>query len=317
MIDLHIHSNNSDGSYSVEDILKTAEKCNLQCISITDHDNCDAYDILRKIKKSKIYTGKIIKGIELKCAYNGRIIDVLGYNYNIRKMKKLLKKYYPEHGNLQEKYLKHFYEACKKMNLIVTPLEQLVWDRNKDWAAIVMYNEIKKYPENEQKCPNDMWESLESFKCNFVNNKNSGFYIDKTEDYPSLKECINIIHKAKGKAFLAHAFIYEWTQNKEEFLTSIINNYNLDGIECYYTKFTYNQVQFAIQLCREKNLYMSGGSDFHGENKPGISLGIGYGNLRVPNYILEDWNKIKLFERIFIKKHLMLPQTECNNERMI
>ena len=50
MIDLHIHSNNSDGSDSVEEILKKAQELKLHYISITDHDNCDAYDVLKKIK---------------------------------------------------------------------------------------------------------------------------------------------------------------------------------------------------------------------------------------------------------------------------
>ena len=63
MIDLHIHSNNSDGTDSVEDILKKAQEIGVNCISITDHDNCDAYDILKKVKINELYTGKIIKGI--------------------------------------------------------------------------------------------------------------------------------------------------------------------------------------------------------------------------------------------------------------
>lgn len=309
MIDLHIHSNNSDGSDSVEEILQKAQQHNLHYISITDHDNCDAYDILKKTKVNKLYSGTIIKGIELKCAYKGKVIDVLGYNYNVRKMKKFLKIYYPEHGVLQEKYLKHFYLACEKMGLILTPFEDLNWDRNKDWATILIYNEIKSHPENKEKCPEKMWESLDSFRYNYLYNSETDFYVDKTTDYPSLEECISIIHKAKGKAFLAHMFIYDWAKNKVEFVNEIIENYDLDGIECYYTKFSNEQTQYISSLCDEKNLYKSGGSDYHGTKKIGINLGVGYGNLQIPDYIIDNWNaKKKWYSKFFRKNPLMLTE---------
>ena len=309
MIDLHIHSNNSDGSDSVQEILEKAEQHNLHYISITDHDNCDAYDVLKTIKIKNFYSGNIIKGIELKCAYKGKLIDVLGYNYNIRKMKKLLKIFYPKHSIVQEKYLKHFYEACNKMELKITPFDQLEWNKDKDWATILIYNEIKKHPENESKCPKDMWESLDSFRYNYLYNEQSDFYIDKTKDYPNLEECISIIHNAKGKAFLAHMFIYDWAKNKEEFINDIIQNYNLDGIECFYTKFSNIQNRLITEYCEENNLYISGGSDYHGSNKPGIELGVGYGNLQIPDFIIEDWTeKKKWYKKFFRKNRLMLPQ---------
>lgn len=306
MIDLHIHSDNSDGSDSVEEILKKAQKIGLNCISITDHNNCDAYDILKNLKVSELYGGKIIKGIELKCTYKGRIIDVLGYNYNVKKMKKMLGIYYPQHSILQEKYLNHFYSACEKMNLKLTPIQDLKWDKDKDWATILIYNEIKKYPENEEKCPKDMWKSLDSFRYNYLYNKKSDFYIDKTKDYPTLEECISIIHKAKGKAFIAHIYIYNWAQDKKKFINEMVDNYDIDGIECYYTKFSDEQINYVLKLCDEKELCKSGGCDYHGVNKPGISIGVGYGNLKIPDYIMDEWNKEKWYEKIFRKRRVLL-----------
>ena len=195
------------------------------------------------------------------------------------------------------------------MNLKLTPFEQLEWNRDKDWATILIYNEIKSHPENEKKCPHKMWESLDSFRYNYLYNNETEFYIDKTKDYPSLEECIDIIHKAKGKAFLAHMFIYDWAKNKQEFINEIIQNYKLDGIECYYTKFSNNEIKYISNLCDEKNLYKSGGSDYHGLKKPGINLGLGFGNLQIPDYIIDDWNtKKKWYNRFLRKKRLMLTQ---------
>ena len=60
MIDLHIHTNNSDGTDSVEELLKKAEELKLEYISITDHDTCESFNELKKLDINKIFSGKII-----------------------------------------------------------------------------------------------------------------------------------------------------------------------------------------------------------------------------------------------------------------
>ena len=94
MIDLHIHTNNSDGSDSVIEVLKKAEKLGLKTISITDHDTCRAYEELKNIDIKKYYSGNIIKGVELRCFYNRRIIELLGYNIDPQKMQEWLDDFY-------------------------------------------------------------------------------------------------------------------------------------------------------------------------------------------------------------------------------
>ena len=77
MVDLHIHTNNSDGTDTIEDLLKKAEELKLEYISITDHDNCNAYEQLNKINVSDIFSGTIIPGIEIKCTYKKTIMNIL------------------------------------------------------------------------------------------------------------------------------------------------------------------------------------------------------------------------------------------------
>lgn len=74
MIDLHIHTNYSDGADNLITVLKLAEEKELEYISITDHDNCKAYDGLKRINVKEYYKGNIIPGIEIKCTYEGRLI---------------------------------------------------------------------------------------------------------------------------------------------------------------------------------------------------------------------------------------------------
>ena len=81
MIDLHIHSTYSDGSYSVKEILQEAENKKLEYISITDHDCIDAYKELENMNIKSFYNGKIIVGCEFKCYLEEFSIpvEILGY----------------------------------------------------------------------------------------------------------------------------------------------------------------------------------------------------------------------------------------------
>ena len=102
MIDLHLHTNYSDGADSLVEILKKSEELKLEYISITDHDNCNAYEELSKIDVKKYYTGRIIPGIEIKCGYKGRLIELLGYNIDTKIINNFMKQYYK--NNSKDKY---------------------------------------------------------------------------------------------------------------------------------------------------------------------------------------------------------------------
>lgn len=69
MIDLHMHTNNSDGTDTTEELIKKAENLKLKYISITDHDNCHAHEEIKEQHLDRLFSGKIITGIEIKCTY--------------------------------------------------------------------------------------------------------------------------------------------------------------------------------------------------------------------------------------------------------
>ncbi len=292
MIDLHMHSVHSDGTNTVIELLQQAEKLKLDMISITDHETCKAHFELRNIDVKKYYSGKIIPGVEVKGFYKGRVIDILGYNIDIEKMEKWLTEFYENRTFeiVQTKYMNKYYEICKKLGIKLTPREELEWNPKKEWASPFLHKEITKYEENRGKIPNEAWDDFNTFRHCMCYNPESEFYIDKSEDFPSLKTCIQSIKDAGGKAFLAHAYIYKWAKDKAAFINDIIENYGIDGIECYYSQFTDEQTKYVLELCKKKNLLMSGGSDYHGLNKKDISLGIGKGNLQIPNDIIV-WSK--------------------------
>ena len=76
-----------------------------------------------------------------------------------------------------------------------------------------------------------------------------------------------------------------------DYIKKLVKDSKIDGVECYYSKFTDEQIKELMKFCKENNLYTSGGTDFHGKAKPEIQIGIGKGNLAIPNGIIKDWYK--------------------------
>ena len=105
----------------------------------------------------------------------------------------------------------------------------------------------------------------------------------------SIEETISLIHEAKGKAFIAHPHLMR--------SSSMIKNLlklPFDGIECHYARMPPDQERKWVKMAKEKNLLMSGGSDFHGDGKPGVRLGTGAGgNLNIPRSVLDRLREIQ------------------------
>lgn len=292
MIDLHIHSTYSDGSKTVKEILVEAQNIGLSTISFTDHETCLAYNELEKINVKDYFNGNIINGIELKSQYKDIVMDILGYRINYKKMKKCLEECYKNisRERIQELQLEEFYKVGQRNNLILRPISELKWNKSKDWASKIFYNEIKSHLENKQKVQPDIWESFKNFKMNHYHTKGDTFYINMAKDYPKIEKIIDIIHQSGGKAFIAHIYQYKEIKNKILELEEIISKYDIDGIECYHSIFSNQESDNLLKFAKAKKLLVSGGSDYHGSNKPEILLGTGKGNLKVPDDILKYWN---------------------------
>ncbi|MCI8587199.1 MAG: PHP domain-containing protein [Clostridia bacterium] len=291
MIDLHIHTKNSDGTNSVIEILKKAQEKELTYISITDHDNCNGYEELEKIDIKEYYQGVIIPGIEIKCSYGRNLIEVLGYKIDTKKMKKWTEEFYKDKSRdkIQNKYFNILYDKCLEKGLTMKEKEEIKWNPKNDWASVTIYNEIKEHEENREKLPIDLWNEFDVFSKKYCGNPECEFYIDKTPDYPTTEQAIDAIKSCGGLVFLPHLFIYKWAEDKKELINKILEQYSIDGIECMHSSFTDEQINYLIEICDNNHYYKSGGSDYHGANKPNIELGIGKGNLYIPDEFVKKW----------------------------
>ena len=149
MIDLHTHTNNSDGNISVTNLLKEAEKLKLDYISITDHNNIDAYKELQSKKIRNLFSGKIIPGIEITTSFNGEIIEVLGYNFDIAVMSKLLKEKVLTFKQLREKEYELIKNQYRKIGVKFKE-ENIKFDPCISSCRRYFLNEIIKYTENNK-----------------------------------------------------------------------------------------------------------------------------------------------------------------------
>ena len=291
MIDLHLHTTYSDGADPLIEVLKKAEELKLEYISITDHDTCEGYKELEQIDVNRYFTGTIINGVEIKCSYQKRLIEILGYNVNTNVINQHMDKFHEKHSKekVQQKYFDIQYERCLKMGLKVAHKKEISFNPSKDWASVVIYNEIKKYPENKEKLPEDLWNEFTTFSKKYCGNPSSEWYIDKSDDYLSMEEAIKLVHKAGGLAFIAHIFIYKWAEDRKKLLNDIVKKYDIDGIECMHSEFTQEEIEYLMEYTAKNNLLRSGGSDYHGKYKPGIEIKVGKGNLKIETEIIKDW----------------------------
>lgn len=291
MIDLHMHTTYSDGADSLIEVLKKAESLKLEYISITDHDTCEGYKELAKLDVKKYFSGQIINGVEIKCAYKKRLIEILGYKVDPKVINNFMEEFHKTKSKeiLQQKYFDILHERCTDMGLVMSKKEDIEFNPKTDWASIKIYNDIKAHEENKLKVPDDFWSEFNIFSKKYCGDVNYPLYIDKSEDYLQLDEAIKLVKDAGGLVFLPHIFIYKWAEDKKKLLADIVAEYDIDGIECMHSEFSQDDIDYLLEYTQENNFYRSGGSDYHGKNKVGIEMAVGKGNLKIESYLIQDW----------------------------
>lgn len=287
MIDLHTHTNYSDGTWSVEKLLKEAQQTGVEMLAITDHDTIKAHLELKEKDYSKYYNGRIVNGAEFNCVFNNAKIELLGYNFDVVEMDKWIEKVYnikKKKPNLMEEF--HLLmNACHKNNIIVDNID---YNEEMGWPIDYIYESIKKYPENRKYFSDKEWNDIDHFFRCCTCNIDFPLYIDFSYQTPNAKLVSDEIKKLGGKVFLAHLFTYP-LRDYEKYLDGLVQEKIIDGIETYYSKFTESESEFIRNYCTKNNLYMSAGTDCHGDKKPDRKVGIGYGNMNVPISVVEDW----------------------------
>ena len=275
-IDLHTHSTASDGSFSPTELVKLAKEMGLRALALTDHDTIEG--LAEFIKTGKELDLETVPGTELSAYFEKGTLHILGYfiDFHSPKLKDRLKK-------LQEARAERNPKIVKKLQALGIPItyEEVVAISGggqvgrPHFAKLLLQKGIVKTFD----------EAFERFL-----KRGAPAYVEKDKIFP--RECLEIILEAGGIPVLAHPFTLHLENDALEAFVKQLKDWGLRGIEAYYTEHTPAQTAFYLKLAEKYGLCVTGGSDFHGKNKPEIKLGLGYGNLRVPYRLLERLKEV-------------------------
>lgn len=273
-IDLHTHSNYSDGTCSPAEVVRRAAANGLSAFALTDHDSVAGIDDAIKAVKEQNLSIKFIPGTELSVGYKSGDIHIVGlfidhHDKAFNEMSKMIIKRRIDRNN---EMIKRFNDAG-----IPITIEELT---NSNPETVVTRAHFARWLVDHDvvKTPNDAFDKYLD--------TNSKFYVPR--EYITPEEGIDIIRKSGGIAILAHPLHYKLSEKELENLIRRLKDAGLGGIEVMYSNHIGQDEAYVKKLANKFDLLPSGGSDFHGANKPAIDIGKGRGNLAIPYEYLEN-----------------------------
>ena len=248
LVDFHMHSIYSDGVKSPEELLRHALDCNLSMMALTDHDEIDGIKALRTAQEQldPEKTIKIINGCEFSADYKNKSIHILGYRFD--ETNKELRDFIEYFKSKREERIDEIIRRCNNAGYFISKDELL-----------------KKFPKTQAYGRPHIGQLLidggyakdinDVFKD--ILRKDSPCYVPKVKiEVPYI---IDIIHKAGGLAVMAHPKLV----TSDEYVVEMLA-YDFDGMEVYHTKHNDDDVKRYKALAKEHNLFITGGSDYHG-----------------------------------------------------
>ena len=295
MVDMHMHSLYSDGDKPLEEVLKKCEEKHLEYISLTDHNTCRQYE--DEALRRNIFTGKIVMGAEMNATLDsGKRIEFLAYNIKNPKIINDWSDKFFSKEILTEKFESAkiaALEMCERVGLKYN-LDNIKKDIPiTDFFIVYLFYEIIKYPENIEKL-GSYANSFNDFRRIGLDNPDSVYYLDEKKKFPTPKfrDVVDKIHEAGGLVYLAHPFEYKF-EDTIGFIDELRKEVKLDGIECFHPSAeSDNRINILLDYAKKNNLFISGGSDFHGDKKPNNDIGIGSGSLNIPKEYIEKWAEV-------------------------
>lgn len=269
LIDMHTHTNYSDGDLSPRELIELAIKKKIGTLAITDHDTIEGIKQVDKSDSLIVNSGiRIINGIELSAkAPKGRM-HILGYDIDLNN-EPLNKKMIELKDN--------------SINSTLSIMEQI----KRDYGIVFKYEDIKNLVNSNHNLGRPDLAKLcvkygyaitiqEAFDKYLIDAYNKTRQVSKGLNY---QECLNLISNSCGIPVLAHPKSLELTEKEFLLLLKDMIECGLKGIEVYHSSHTKEEMQYYLGVAQKYNLLVSGGSDYHGKTvKPNIELGSGKNN---------------------------------------
>lgn len=276
-IDLHVHSNKSDGSKTPSELVYMAMQKGLSAFALTDHDTVDGIDEalacadLLRTNNSELVP-EVIPGIELSTEYQGKDIHMVGL-------------YIDHHSSAFQTHLKHFVDSRIERN-------RKMCARLAEAGIDISYEKLlSEFPDSVLTRAH---YAVYLVKHGYSLSKEDAFsqYLGDHTKYFVPREKITpemgveLILEAGGIPILAHPILYRMSDSRLDDLVARLKKSGLAGIEAIYATYTLAEERQIRKLADKYDLCISGGSDYHGEAKPGLEIGSGYGKLFIPEDLL-------------------------------
>jgi predicted metal-dependent phosphoesterase TrpH len=270
-IDLHAHTTASDGSLTPEELVRLAKSQGVSTLAVTDHDTIAG--LSRAIAEGERVGVEIIPGIEISCLYRQTELHILGYFIN------------PADPRLEPALAGYSASREDRNPLIVRRLQELGCD--------VTYEEVKALAGSATVGRPHIAQVL--LRKGYVRSVLEAFDRYLADDSPAYvsrrlpppEEAIGLIRQIGGIPVLAHPVYTSRLKDPFEQVCATLKGLGLMGLETFYSSHNRQQTDRYRSIAREQGLLVTGGSDFHGDAKPQLLVGSGYGNLEIPADLLE------------------------------
>lgn len=259
-IDFHLHTNVSDGSDTVAELLNKVKKAKVHTFSVTDHDRLEGTLEMEQLIRPEDNLN-YIRGIELSCTTPLKKCHILAYDFDPSNEKFL--EIYDLGIRLcdekTEKRISYFQNECG-LNLTE---EELSWLRAQKRPGRPTFGKIIL----DRGLSPDMSTAIRDYvtPCKVGNDR-----IDATL-------AIEAVKNAGAVTIWAHPLGGEGEKRltREEFYKQLelLKESGVQGLECYYSRYSREDIEFLVSIAKEHNLLISGGSDYHGDNKPNLHIG--------------------------------------------
>lgn len=271
MIDLHVHSTFSDGSYTPYELAQMAADAGLKAIALTDHDSTKGTDEFLAACKEEGVMG--VPGVEVSAAVEKGTLHILGY--------------FIDHEDVEfEDILIRVRRGREDRNVkMVENLSALGMELTIEEIAAYAGEDVVGRPHFAKAMIDKGYAKDKPEVFNKYLAKGQPGYAERFR--LSAHECISEILRIGGVPVLSHPFTLMLGKAELKSFVAELTGMGLKGIECYYSEHTVRQTSEYLGLAEHFGLAPSGGSDFHGDANPKVKLGKGFGRLDVPDELVD------------------------------
>lgn len=269
-IDLHTHSNCSDGSMTPTELVAHAAERGLKAIALSDHDTVAGID--EALRAGKRYGVEVVPAIEFSVQSDTET-HILGLyiDHNGKLIKEALE-------NINSVRWQRTVNTCNK-------LRELGFDVTLEEAMAIAPSGIIGRAHFARILAEKGY--IQSVKEGFDKYLANGRPAYDGTQYLTAEAAVKLINDLGGVSFVAHPHLIRLDDATLRAFLIKLKSYGLCGIEGYYNEYTPEMESYFQYLAKELNLEISGGTDYHAKMKPHIEIGIGQGNMQIPYSVLQ------------------------------